>query len=64
MARMPSLGAAPSRLTRKYAYGPAIGVRELPHRGDAGMRALVDTLDREQVLRPLAKLSPLATIKV
>jgi tRNA-splicing ligase RtcB len=62
MARMDDLGAGAPRVTRKYAYG-SDAVREIPHRGNAGMEALIRTLDEEQVLRPLARLTPLATIK-
>jgi tRNA-splicing ligase RtcB len=63
MARFDALGEAPDRVTRRYTYG-SDEVREVPHRGSAGMQALLRTLDQEKVLRPLARLEPFATIKV
>ena len=63
MARMDDLGEGESRVTRRYSYG-SDEVRELPHRGNAGIEALIRTLDEQQVVRPLARLTPLATIKV
>jgi RNA-splicing ligase RtcB len=62
-ARMKSLGEGPSRVTLKYFYTRP-DVIEAPHRGDLGMEALLRTLDRKKILRPIAQLTPLAVLKV
>ena len=63
ISRMESLGDAPSRVTRRYSFVDS-AVVEAPHRGDLGIDAMVDALDREGIIRPMARLTPLATIKL
>lgn len=62
MARIANPGVGPPTTTRRYRWGRT-DVEELPQRGDAGISALLDTLQREGVLRPVARLRPLATLK-
>lgn len=63
MGRMDSLGEGPSRVTRKYSYTRS-NVVEAPHRGDHGMEALIQTLDDAKVIKPMARMTPLAVLKI
>ncbi len=63
IARTRDLGAAPERTTRKHSYSQS-SIETVPHRGDAGIDSLIETLGHNRVLRPLARLTPLATLKL
>ncbi len=63
IARTRELGSAPERTTRKHSYSRST-IQTVPHRGDGGIDSLIETLGRNQVLRPLARLTPLATLKL
>lgn len=63
MARMESLGEGPPCVTRKYSYKKP-DVVEVPHRGDRGMDALMRALGASKVIKPMARMTPLAVLKL
>jgi RNA-splicing ligase RtcB len=63
MERMDSLGDGPSRVTWKYSYTKS-EVVEAPHRGDRGIETLIRTLDEAKIIKPIARMTPLAVLKI
>lgn len=63
MGRMENLGDGPMSVTRKYSYRKS-EVVEVPHRGDRGMEVLIRTLGDAKIIKAMARMTPLAVLKI